>query len=532
MRRLLLTLLVLAFTVSSQAVGDPIPGLTFTTIPIAQPRTVNPFSLGRGSNGRVWFADWVFTQVGFISPSGAITAFKLADSADPLNLVRPLSIVEGPDGNAWFTFYVTNSSGTPIPRTGIGRVTPSGSVTMFPVASADGCRLFSNRRTCGITVGPDGNLWFLLSQSKRFGRITPSGQIAEFAFPGITSIGIETIASGADGNLWAADLSGATIYRIATSGQVTPIAIPAFSGLSAPTSVVAHSDGNIWFANFGALGRITSSGAVTYFAVPGQGRANRLLSGPDGLIYYSRADGLIGQLDPATGTVRESPTLNGFVPFELELGATVSQAKTRDEQAPSGEFKIIMNGLPPGGTDYDLQQATVRYVLPEKLILSKFICESSFSICRSIGLSQALVDFSVLEKTALRETRAREGIAVLFLITNDGINLTSLTGYSIEDRLPDCLQPTLDGDVRPCSLIGRTITCEKPNTFIRPGESLPIYFELLAGNQAATCINDASLKRDGVTVSTATAKVIIDGAREDGALRLLDPPIVRSPGRN
>ncbi len=50
------------------------------------------------------------------------------------------SIVAGPDGNLWFS-----------ETCGIGRITPGGAITEFPLASCTW--------PLGITVGPDGNVW-------------------------------------------------------------------------------------------------------------------------------------------------------------------------------------------------------------------------------------------------------------------------------------------------------------------------------------------------------------------------------------
>ncbi len=38
-------------------------------------------------------------------------------------------------------------------------------------------------RPANITLGPDGNLWFVEYQSSKIGRITPAGDIAEFSIP-------------------------------------------------------------------------------------------------------------------------------------------------------------------------------------------------------------------------------------------------------------------------------------------------------------------------------------------------------------
>jgi streptogramin lyase len=56
----------------------------------------------------------------------------------------PFGITAGPDGNLWFTEERGNQ---------IGRITPAGTVTEFPIPNG-------NSQPAGITAGPDGNLWF------------------------------------------------------------------------------------------------------------------------------------------------------------------------------------------------------------------------------------------------------------------------------------------------------------------------------------------------------------------------------------
>src|SRR6266849_10306958 len=61
----------------------------------------------------------------------------------------------------------------------------------------------------GITLGPDGNLWFTEFQAgggHQIGRITPTGTITEF--PGLTGAPF-WIVTGPDGNLWFTETSNA-----------------------------------------------------------------------------------------------------------------------------------------------------------------------------------------------------------------------------------------------------------------------------------------------------------------------------------
>src|SRR5258708_34521423 len=58
----------------------------------------------------------------------------------------------------------------------IGRITPAGGVTEFPIPTADSQPL-------GITAGPDGNPWFTEASGKQIGRLTPRGAGTPVALP-------------------------------------------------------------------------------------------------------------------------------------------------------------------------------------------------------------------------------------------------------------------------------------------------------------------------------------------------------------
>jgi hypothetical protein len=71
----------------------------------------------------------------------------------------------------------------------IGRITPAGVITEFPVTNAGR----------GITTGPDGNLWYTTGFVGTIGRITPAGVATEFP---LATFGGTFIVTGPDGNLW------------------------------------------------------------------------------------------------------------------------------------------------------------------------------------------------------------------------------------------------------------------------------------------------------------------------------------------
>jgi virginiamycin B lyase len=64
--------------------------------------------------------------------------------------------VTGPDGNIWFCESNANK---------IGRLTPQGDLTEFAVPTAQATNFF-------LTVGPDGNIWFTENDVNQIGRVT------------------------------------------------------------------------------------------------------------------------------------------------------------------------------------------------------------------------------------------------------------------------------------------------------------------------------------------------------------------------
>jgi streptogramin lyase len=158
--------------------------------------------------------------------------FKLA-----LRGATPDWVARGPDGNLWFT-DVANSQ--------IGRVTPSGALTLFTRGLTKW-----NSGPQYITTGPDGALWFTEVRS-RVGRITPDGHIREFSrgIPARSSIG--GIVAGRDGNLWFTLYHGNELARITPAGVVTRFRRGIYpsrgNDSSTPDSVpFVDRNGTIWF---------------------------------------------------------------------------------------------------------------------------------------------------------------------------------------------------------------------------------------------------------------------------------------------
>src|SRR5205085_9753412 len=111
-----------------------------------------------------------------------------------------------------------NSSGAKV-----GRLTPTGQVTEFALSRFDAAG--------GITAGPDGNLWFTTRAGQSIGRITPAGTITEFPIPLVPPIDPFSnlfypgmITAGPDGNQWSTAALAHAIGRITPTGAFTTFA--------------------------------------------------------------------------------------------------------------------------------------------------------------------------------------------------------------------------------------------------------------------------------------------------------------------
>jgi streptogramin lyase len=246
-----------------------------------------------GPDGNVWFTEHIGGRIGRITPTGEITEFPVAAPDRP----RPGAITAGPDGNVWFTFIQQGSAD------GIGRITPTGEMTVFFLPLVDfGGGTLTGSSPSGITTGPDGNLWFTEFSAGAIGRITPTGEITEF-FAGLSeSSGPDSITAGPDGNLWFTEGSSVNsltgeetpggIARITLEGVVTEFP----DAVQAPDSITAGCDGNVWFTDEfrGTIGRITPKGKLTEFS---PGIVNQITAGPDGNLWYTSGLG-IGRITP------------------------------------------------------------------------------------------------------------------------------------------------------------------------------------------------------------------------------------------
>jgi streptogramin lyase len=281
--------------------------------------TLRPSGFAVAPDGGVWFTG--FKKIGRISPDGALSTFSLPDGEgeDGKVVFDDGPIVVGADGNVWFSGargFRREGQGAAGDEPIIARLTPTGELTEFDLPREGG-------HPIRLAAGPDGNVWFTEPSSSRVTRITPAGQITGFALA--SSVHPSGIAAGPDGALWFMEAreKDSAIARVTTSGALTEFPLPLseteeIGGLFGAGSVVAGSDGRIWFAyQPGSVGRISPDGRISNVPIPTR-LPEAMAAGPEGSVWYTSAaeppclpgdsvcgkggyyqSGVIGRIDPA-----------------------------------------------------------------------------------------------------------------------------------------------------------------------------------------------------------------------------------------
>ncbi len=233
-----------------------------------------PSSITAGPDGSMWFTEEANDKIGRISAGGQVKTFDV-----PTSKAWPNSITAGPDGNLWFVEPGMPSKHPTYPDQ-IGRITPKGAITEFPVHD------FGTGGATSIVAGPDGNLWFTESFQSGYeidAMATSGALTAENPVTGDPT----DITAGPDGNLWFTEQNG-DIGRITTSGSITYFSVP---DSLVPIDIAPGADGALWFTTYSNyIGRITTGGTITLYTVPTDGQSTEswgISPGPDGNVWVT-----------------------------------------------------------------------------------------------------------------------------------------------------------------------------------------------------------------------------------------------------
>jgi virginiamycin B lyase len=228
-----------------------------TDFPVPPGRAAGPITITLGSDHNLWFTENAGLKIGRITPAGVITEFPIAGSQGLTG------ITSGPDGNLWFTDEFAGKIGR-ISTTGTGLATFS---------------LPTNSHPQGITAGPDGNLWFVdqtqsvsaIGGAFKIGKITLGGQITEYT-TGINAGVFDAenyypaqITKGPDGNLWFTNPQAGGVGKNLVGKMTVAGAVTIYPTGDTPFAITAGPDGNLWTLESGNVAKITTSGVETEY---------------------------------------------------------------------------------------------------------------------------------------------------------------------------------------------------------------------------------------------------------------------------
>ena len=230
------------------------------------------------------------------APVGGLKQYKV-----PTANSEPRAIAFGSDGNIWFTEGTSFTLAPPK----IGRVTPAGAVTEFPV-QCNGCILSD------IAQGP-GNLLYFTSNNAQLGRFniaTGSLVLPDIDMPDTDALAGNLAVQGDD--VWITDFNNNSIWRYDTgTGSFTQFPVPTLN--ATPNYVAVDPAGTVWFTESGAgqIGRLNpQTGTIT--EIPATSFPQGIAIAPDGQVWFAQrvTPQAVVRLNPATGVLTPFPVTN------------------------------------------------------------------------------------------------------------------------------------------------------------------------------------------------------------------------------
>lgn len=270
-----------------------------------------PTSIGVDQSGIVWFLEGgdydKAGKIGKLSSDGNVTEYPLPTGT------RPYDLSEDAKGNLWFTSGDLGST--------VYKFTSSGALIAYPISpipnQTDGKDF--PPEPLSITLGPDGNMWFVELQANKIARITEDGAITEYVIHPVTffrcpnsdprlnilcssSDDPDSIAAAPDGNLWFTE-SANRIGRITPTGRITYFPLP--QGFESAMQMTAGRNGTLWFIATPSVNgaswsicMVGTTGKITAYPLPLGVQPNSLAVGPNGNVWFAATDNTIRKLIP------------------------------------------------------------------------------------------------------------------------------------------------------------------------------------------------------------------------------------------
>jgi virginiamycin B lyase len=292
----------------------------------------NPVSITSGPDGNLWFIDYSADGPDLgrlqLTPYGKqMTEWQIADDRLPDNVEAIRDLVTGADGHVYALFHEPYGSG--LIQADVNGHFPGVFTSRFGGAYAAEEHL--------IGLGPDGRIYGTSDQyddkNGTLGLLWALDTTFPTRFPSSDDIVVSNafratvpygVAAGSDGRLWLAERHPAGLQSLEASTPVHADQARTF-GLPAgatPLAIVTGPDGALWFSEEtqNTIGKVDpeSDSPADLFDLPGDGHAGRPVGGEDGNIWFAD-NGWVGRVStgiaaPTSGNLLRNPGFEQGIP--------------------------------------------------------------------------------------------------------------------------------------------------------------------------------------------------------------------------
>jgi virginiamycin B lyase len=221
-----------------------------------------PMAIAAATDGTVWFT---IDQANAI---GRVRGGRIELLPTPGRNYEPLGLAVAADGSAWYTDIKAGA---------VMRISPSGEVAQFALDSAI-------VRLGRVAIAPDGSVWFADATEACITQLK-DGTFTRHEI-GSADSGPYGVAVTSDGIVWATLQAGGKLIRIEPNGAMATIDLSRPGVV--PTDVAVGTDGSVWFLQFRAnrIGRL-KNGEFSDFKVPDENAGlSGLVVAADGAVWF------------------------------------------------------------------------------------------------------------------------------------------------------------------------------------------------------------------------------------------------------
>lgn len=321
---------------------------TFTEYDIPTAQSF-PWGVAVGNDGNVYFTEEFADRIGVLNPKTGNIVDNLPGQVVPFD---PKGIVAGPAGDNKL-YFVDGQD-----MVGSLAATNDASGNVISVTTSLFALPGNRPDPFGITVGPDGKVWFTETNGSAIGRWdqtnTATFTVDIFDLPSDSSVPL-SIVPGAGGKLYFTDFATNAIDAIdATTHAFSAVSLT--STLAGPFTIAADaSDGSVWFTEALAnqVGRLAANSTLSEFPLPNAtGGPFGMTTSTDGKLWFTEsASSTLDRIDPLTHAVTTIPTPT---PGSRPLGITAGPSGTVYFTEGAGKIGVYDASKPTPITEYTI----------------------------------------------------------------------------------------------------------------------------------------------------------------------------------